>query len=393
MPPDIAPDGGAALLAWFTTMRADHPVWCDAGGAYHVFRHADVHRVLTDTVSFSSNLMALSGDDAPPGTLLLTDPPEHALLRRLVSQAFTHKVIGGLATRITDVTTTLLDEIDGDEFDLVAALAYPLPIIVIAELLGVPAADRDLFRDWADKLNSARPGDEDDARGVEEAIAGLDDYLGRECRARRATPTRDLIGQLVGADVDGRRLTDEEVVNFSALLLLAGHVTTTMLLGNALLCLRQNPSAATRLRADPTLVAAAVEETLRLRPPFPKVERVSTADVEVAGTVIPAGRAVSVWVHSGNHDERQFDRPAEFDLDRGSGRHVAFGHGIHFCLGAPLARLEGEIALRLLFERFDVLSIKPDTPAPYYESGIFGVKRLVLTGHRAAVDAGTAPQR
>lgn len=392
MPPDIAPDGGRALLDWFGTMRADHPVWCDGQGGYHVFRHQDVHRVLTDPVSFSSNLMALAGDEAPPGTLLLTDPPEHGMLRRLVSQAFTHKVISGLAPRITEVTSALLDDIQGAdtvEFDLVEALAYPLPIIVIAELLGVPAADRDLFRDWADKLNSARPGDEDDARGIEEAIAGLDDYLGRECRSRRTTPTPDLIGQLVGTDVDGRRLTDEEVVNFSALLLLAGHVTTTMLLGSVMLCLRESPAAEAALRADLSLVPAAIEETLRLRPPFPKVERVTTVDVEVAGTVIPAGRAVSVWVLSGNHDDRQFDRPTEFDPHRPTARHVAFGHGIHFCLGAPLARLEGEIALRMLLARFDDLAIRPDIPAPYYESGIFGVKRLVLSGRRAR----TAAQR
>jgi cytochrome P450 len=378
-PPEIRLDGGRSLVAWLARMRAEHPVWQDARGHYHVFRHDDVHRVLGDPATFSSDTLRLAGGrDVPAGTLLLLDPPEHGTLRRLISQAFTHRMISGLAGRVAAVTDELFAGLTGDSFDLVDALAYPLPVIVIAELLGVPAADRELFRGWADVLMSSRPDDPESMQAVSRAVQGVDAYLRRQTLERRARPTADLIGRLVAAEVDGARLTDEEVVNFSALLLMAGHVTTTLLLGSTLLCLDGAPEAAAELRADRSLIPAAIEEVLRLRPPFVKVERSTTREAEVAGVVIPADRAVSVWLLSANHDESAFPDPQRFDIHRRPNRHTAFGHGIHYCLGAPLARLEGEIALNALFDRFAELTIDPAEPAPYYESGVYGVKRLRL---------------
>ncbi|TCO59911.1 cytochrome P450 [Actinocrispum wychmicini] len=376
-PPEIMVDGGRSLLAWLAGMRADSPVWEDENGHFHVFRFDDVHQVIADPVAFSSDTLRLAGqDETPPGTLLLLDPPLHGKLRKLVSLVFTHKMITELEPRIGEVTAELLDRIDTDDFDLVDTLAYPLPVIVIAELLGVPPADQELFRDWADVLMSSRPDDEASMKLVCEAVHGVDTYLRDQARARRSNPTDDLIGRLVAAEVDGDRLTEEEIVNFSALLLMAGHVTTTMLLGNTMLCLDANPDAAAQLRADPRLIPKVIEEVLRVRPPFVKVERATTRDVEVGGTVIPADRAVSLWLLSANYDERRFPEPDRFDIHRKPNKHTAFGHGIHFCLGAPLARMEGEIALTALFERFSELSVDPSAPAPYYESGIFGVKQL-----------------
>jgi cytochrome P450 len=381
--PEIAPDGGASLLTWLEKMRADTPVWRDDAGAWHVFRSADVRRVSTDAQLFSSDTTRLTspGDQAPPGTLLVIDPPEHRKLRRLVSQAFTPKVVADLEPRITELTRELLAEVkpDATEFDLVDVLAYPLPVIVIAELLGVPATDRALFRGWAEALMALQVDDPSTGEKLAIAIEEMEAYLNAQIADRRAQPRDDLLTRLVESSIDGERLTDEEVGNFTALLLLAGHVTTTMLLGNVLLCLEDAPGVYERVRAEPSLVEPLLEEVLRLRPPFPRVVRVTTADVEVAGTVIPADSIVWAWVVSANYDEREFAGPARFDLTRKAGAHAAFGHGIHFCLGAPLARLEGRIALELLFERFEHLRIAPGADVPFHAGGVFGVQQLPVT--------------
>jgi cytochrome P450 len=380
LPPEIAPDGGRSLLTWFERMRAENPVWQDETGAWHVFRFADVHTVSTDSARFSSDATRLDPDGGPPppGTLLVIDPPAHRMLRRLVSQAFTPRMVAGLEPRIVEVTAELLDAVDGPEFDLIDALAYPLPVIVIAELLGVPTADRELFRRWADRLMSLHVDDPTTGEQVWETIQEMDAYLLAQTLDRRAHPRDDLISQLVLAEVDGTRLTDEEVINFTALLLLAGHVTTTMLLGNALLCLDENPAVLRAAAADPSLVPAVLEEVLRLRPPFPRVARVTTEDVEVAGTVIPASSMVWPWVLSANRDERQFTAPNRFEVGR-SNPHAAFGHGVHYCLGAPLARLEGRIALTMLLARFAEPRLTPGRAVPFHAGGVFGVRQLSLT--------------
>lgn len=385
--PPLLTDGGAAMLHWLADKRATEPLWIDGFGGHHVFRFDDVQRVLSDPAIFSSDFSRVLPSMAKRAKGMLTqiDPPMHRTLRRLVSTAFTPKMVAGLHSRIAQITEELLAAVPGDDFDLVEHLAYPLPVTVIAEMLGIPAADRNLFRGWADKLLSLQVDDPTDpnlSAIIEDARKDMDVYLLEQCRHRRDHPTDDLISKLVMAEIDGERLGDEELVNFSSLLLLAGHITTTTLLGNAMLCLRDNPAAAGELRADRSLMPAAVEEVLRMRTPFTRTGRVTTTEVEVAGAVLPANTMLMPNLLSANHDERHFPNPDHFDLHRDPNPQIGFGHGIHFCLGAPLARLEGRIALNLLLDAFRDLTVIDDS-VDFYPENIFGVRALRMTARRA----------
>ncbi|WP_279578963.1 cytochrome P450 [Fodinicola feengrottensis] len=284
------------------------------------------------------------------------------------------------------MTNELLDDIDGTGVDLVESLAYPLPVIVIAEMLGVPASDRGLFRKWADDLLTSQNMDFNDPKFVEEAkekVRDLDAYLLEHIVARRKQGRDDLLSKLVEAEIDGEGLDDGEITNFSRLLLVAGHITTTMLLGNAMLCFHDNPEAAADVRANPTLLPSAVEEILRVRSPFLFSARITAVDTELAGTPIPANKMVAPWLLSANHDERQFPDPERFDPHRDPNRQSGFGHGIHFCLGAPLARLEARVALAALLNRFSDIEIADPAAVVYRESpGMYGVKVLPLEVRR-----------
>ena len=372
----------AALLAWLATMRDEHPVWRDRYGMWHVFRHDDVEAILRDPPTFSSDTARLVPAAAPVrrGMLTQIDPPEHRALRRLVSATFTPRMVAGLEPRIRSLTGRLLDDA-GARFDLVDALAFPLPVIVIAELLGLPADDRPLFRTWADGLFNMQVGDPNDPElgpQVAAAMSEITDYFLRACRARRAEPRDDLISALVTTDVEGRVLDDEEAANFSMLLLLAGHITTTVLLGNAVRTFDENPGVWAELRADPALIAGAVEEVLRLRSPFVQVGRATVRAVEVGGVEIPADALVLPWLLSANRDPAAHREPDRFDLRRGlgGGAQLAFGHGVHFCLGAPLARLEGRVALEELTSRFHGLSVDRSVPVRHFPRGILGTREL-----------------
>ncbi|MGH3773226.1 MAG: cytochrome P450 [Pseudonocardiaceae bacterium] len=380
--PLIAENGGATLLSWLREMREENPVWRDAYGVWHVFRYADVARVTSDPQVFSSD----TGRVVPAvrklsvGNMLTTDPPRHQQLRQLISAAFSPKVITGLAGRIAELTRELLDATgDTAEFDLVATLAYPLPVTVIAELLGLPAADRELFRTWADKLlnlDAIDPHDPELERTVDEASEELLTYLREHCADRRAHPRGDLISKLVTAEVDGQRLTDEEVVNFSVLLLLAGHVTTTALLVNIMLCVDEHPQVWGELHADRSLVEATIEEVLRYRSPATQVARVTMAETELGGQTIPADAIVSPWLLSANRDEREFPDPDRFDIHRCSRHHAAFGHGIHFCIGQLLARVEARIAVGVLLERYAQIRVRTGMPLEYFPQGFFAPQNL-----------------
>ena len=276
-------------------------------------------------------------------------------------------MVAGLEPRIAELTTELLDQA-GERFDLIDALAYPLPVIVIAELLGIPTSDQALFRTWADVLLSQEV-DPDQALGEagERAVAAvaptmreMNAYFLDHIRSRRADPGSDLTSKLVQAEVDGERLADEEIVGFVGLLLIAGHITTTATLGNSVVSFQDNPDAAAEVRADPTLLPAAIEEVLRVRTPFPRLARLTKVDTEVGGVPIPAGQIVLPWLAAANRDERVFAEPDRFDIHRRPNPHLTFGHGIHFCLGAPLARLEARVALRLLLERYRDIEVAGD---------------------------------
>lgn len=378
----------AALLVWLATMRDEQPVWRDRYGMWHVFRHSDVEAILRDPATFSSDTARLVPAAAPVrrGMLTQIDPPEHRALRRLVSATFTPRTVAGLEPRIRSLTGELLDGA-GERFDLVDALAFPLPVIVIAELLGLPAEDRPLFRSWADGLFNMQVGDPSDpevGEMVAAAMSEIIDYCQEACRARRAAPRDDLISALVTTEVDGRILDDEEAANFSMLLLLAGHVTTTVLLGNAVRTFDENPGVWDELRADPARIPGAIEEVLRLRSPFMQVGRSTWRAVEVGGVELPADALVLPWLLSANRDPRAHHAPDTFDLRRGlgGGAQLAFGHGVHFCLGAPLARLEGRVALEELTARYRRLDVDHTVAVRHFPQGVLGTRELPVSAAR-----------
>ena len=388
-PADLAPttDDEPVLLDWLRTMREQHPVWQDRYGIWHVFRHADVEAITRDPATFSSDTSRLVPAAAPTrrGMLTQIDPPEHRALRHLVSAAFTPRTVAALEPRIRAVSGELLDAV-GERFDLVDALAFPLPVIVIAELLGLPTGDRELFRTWADGLFSMQvddPSDPELGPQIAAAMADITAYLAEHCRDRRADPRDDLISALITAEADGRRLDDEEAANFSMLLLLAGHITTTLLLGNAVRTLDEHPGVWDELRSDPSLIPGAVEEVLRYRSPLTQVGRSTLHPAEVSGVTIPADALVLPWLLSANRDSRAHAEPDRFDIRRGlgGGAQLAFGHGVHFCLGAPLARLEARVALEELTTRYRALPVDHDAVARagglrHYHRGILGTRNL-----------------
>jgi len=376
---------------WLRGEQPPEPVRFDAeSGVWHVYGYPEAQHLLADTATFSSNTGRLvpEADEFTAGSLTQLDPPRHTKLRKLVNQAFTPRVVAGLEPRITTIATELLEAVDGDRMDLVADFAYPLPVTVIAELLGVPSSDRDLFHRWVDEMFSRSSefsmherteSEEQELQDSLRQMREMSAYLAEHAARRRREPRQDLLTRLVEAEVDGARLTDQEVVNFADLLLIAGHITTTMLVGNTVLCLDAHPPERARVQEDRTLVPAAIEESLRVLTPFPVLGRVTAAETELGGRRIGADQLVMVWIAAANRDPRQFARPHDFDLDRDPNPHLAFGRGIHFCVGAPLARLEGRVATNLLLDRYPRLRCDPDDPPVFLPTpNITGTQRLPL---------------
>jgi cytochrome P450 len=361
------------FLTWLEDSRARGQVHFDEKAqCWQVLGHPETSAILSDPAVFSSDLTALQPkqDDLElfqRGNFVQMDPPQHRKLRTLVSQAFTPRVVAGLEPRIAELTTQLLDQV-GERFDLIDALAYPLPVVVIAELLGIPPSDRGLFREWADVLlgqevdpdQAVAEVSEQAVKAVAPTMRQMNAYFLDYIKSRRANPGTDLTSKLVQAEVDGERLADEEIVGFVGLLLIAGHITTTATLGNSLVSFQDNPEAAAQVRADPMLLPAAIEEVLRVRTPFPRLGRIAKVDTEVGGVRIPAGQIVVPWLAAANRDERVFTDPDRFDIHRKPNPHLSFGHGIHFCLGAPLARLEARVAMRLLLQRYRSIAVASD---------------------------------
>jgi cytochrome P450 len=373
-------------LAWYRRMRDAEPVWRDPKtGLWSLFRYEDVAAALADHRTFSSDFGRVMPEERElmEGAITAMDPPRHNRLRSLVSQAFTPRAIAALEGRIAGLTEELLDQAGArTRLELVSDLAYPLPVIVIAELLGVPAEDRPKFKEWADAMFSRDNVDPHDKQAMERSKADLNrfrDYLRGHVDRRRAEPRADLLTDLTRAEIDGQRLTDDEIVTFGTILLIAGHVTTTALLGNAVRCLHEHPEVQDALRADAERLPSAIEEVLRFRSPFAVTSRVTTTEVRLGDVVIPPEQMVSVWLQSANRDERQFADPDRFVMDRQPNPHLAFGKGIHFCLGAPLARLESRVALGILLRRYARLGVDPDQPLePFENPGFNAVKALHL---------------
>ena len=299
--------------------------------------------------------------ELPAADLLTLDPPDHTRLRRLVSGAFTPRASAGLEPWIRDNTARLLAAVDGSAgFDLIDALAFPLPIAVICHLLGVPAEDQAQFRAWGhDVAASLDPQTAATAQAQTRAAElALTRYLQDLVRERRANPDDSILSALIAAEEEGERLSSGEVMSTALLLLIAGFETTVNLIGNGTVALLGTSGSWQRLRQDPALIPAAVEEMLRYDSPVQLTSRIATEDVEVGGSVIAAGRAVVVSIGGANRDPGVFEQPGEFRIDRPDpGRHLSFSLGIHHCLGASLARLEGRIAIEELTRRYPALEL------------------------------------
>ena len=376
---------------WLREGDPPEPVRFDEdAGVWNVCGYRETQCVLADTTTYSSHTARLipEAEEFSAGSLTQLDPPRHTKLRKLVNQAFTPRVVAGLEPRIRSIATDLLDAAPPDRLDLVADFAYPLPVIVIAELLGVPSTDRERIHRWVDGMFSASsdfsmrgrtPAQELEMRESLRYAEEMGAYIGEHAARRRRDPRDDLLTRLVHAEVDGVGLTDREVVNFANLLLIAGHITTTMLVGNTVLCLDANTVERARVEADRSRVPAAIEESLRLLTPFSALARVTETATELGGRTIGADQLVMLWIGAANRDPRQFPRPHAFELDRDPNPHLAFGRGTHFCLGAPLARLEGRVAINLLLDRYPHLRCDPaDPPAFFSTPRMTGTTRLPL---------------
>jgi cytochrome P450 len=343
-----------------------------------VFRYADVHRVLLDTSTFSSQRAFKpdgSVDTIAGGGILGMDPPRHQQIRALASQAFTPRMVALLEPRILSLTQILLDQVEGTgEMDVVDDLAFPLPILVIAELLGVPSADRELFRQW-----SANTVGTDYALRLTTGKQ-MAQYFQALLERRRHDPREDLMSAFLSAEVDGEQLPDQDIVGTCMLLLVAGHETTTGLLSNAVVCLDEHPLARQEVMQHPDLLPQTIEEVLRYRAIVHTIPRVATVETLLGDQQVQEGDLVLPLFAAANLDEAQFPNANHFDIHRTPNRHLGFGYGIHFCLGAPLARLETRIALRLLLERFPQIQRRRDIPLELKPNpAIYGLKHVPVT--------------
>jgi len=353
-------------------MPGGHPAWLVTGYAEARAALADP-RLRKSTPGWQPDPDSVYG--ALDGHMLNRDPPDHERLRRLVNQAFTVRHVERLRPRITAITAELLEVMSAQrEVDLLASFAFPLPITVICELLGIPVADRDDFRKWSASIISDAVSPE-----VFHADAtAMVRYFRALLAANRRRPGDDLLSALVTTRDEGDRLQENELVSMAFLLMLAGHETTVNLIASGMLALLLNPAELDRLRADPALIGGAVEELLRYVSPVNHATyRVTAEPVEIGGTCIGAGEVVVVGLSSADRDPCRYADPERLDLGRDSSGHLAFGHGIHYCLGAPLARLEAQIAFTALLDRFgsmrlavpaDSLRWRPSTLIPGLEA-------------------------
>jgi len=381
---------------FYRRLREEDPIhrtW--AGDGWVLSRHADVEAVLADR-SFSSDerhlrrwerrmrRRRLNGLPDPyeegRASLLRMDPPDHTRLRSLVSKAFTPRAVHRMRPRVERIAHELLAPLSGRErTELVADFAAPLPVIVIAEMLGIPGEDRERFRSWSDEVvRVLGESTLEDERAAETALGELGGYFAEICDRRRAEPRDDLLSALVAAEEAGDRLSQKELFGILVLLLVAGNETTTKLVGNAVVALLRSPDQLAILTREPKRIAGAVDELLRYDGPVQLTTRIVREDRDFRGVRLRRGQQLVLLLAAANRDPERFDEPDRLDVLRPNVRHLAFGQGAHFCLGAGLARLEAEIALTALLTRFPGLAFPDEPPAWGRNPVLRGPARLPL---------------
>jgi cytochrome P450 len=378
----------------YRRLREEDPVhWDPYLHAWVVTRYEDVvtvlHRFKASRTPTPERLAAIGLSEIRPIAelmvlqMLFLDPPEHGRVRRLASVAFTPRRVERLRDHIRGIAQTLTEQLD-DRFELMSELANPLPAIVTAEMLGVPVADHPKLKGWsqdfAEMLGNFQhnPGRAD---RVLASVAEMVAYFRAAVRRQAAEPTDGLINALALAEVDGDRLSEEEVIANVIVTMVGGQETTTNLIGNGLLTLLRKPDQLELLRARPELMESAIEELLRYESPSQQTARIAPQDAVLGGKEIPAGDAVIAVMAAGNRDPERFPDPDRLMLERPDNRHLAFGWAAHFCFGAPLARIEGQIAFATLLERFPRLALAPDAPINWRPNlGLRGLTELHVTG-------------
>lgn len=364
----------------YARLREQDPVhWSDSQGGWLLTRFADVLDTIRDPGRFSSQgrfsavLEPLPDDERTRFDplerhfavgLLGSDPPDHTRLRGLINRAFTPRVVEALRPRVQALVDELLDAVQGQgQMDAIADVAYPLPATVIAELLGVPVEHRDRFKVWSDGILSFQGTGRATVETLDRAqrdLLELRAFLTELLDHRRRAPSDDLLGRMVEAEAEGDRLSSAELLTTCVTLLTAGHETTTNLIGNGLFTLLRHPDALADLRADPGLMPTAIEEILRYESPLQRNPRRVAEDLELGGHRLKRGDFVLQVLSAANRDPGQFPDPDRFDSRRRPNRHLAFGVGIHFCLGAPLARIEGPVVIGTMLRRMPDLRLATD---------------------------------
>jgi pimeloyl-[acyl-carrier protein] synthase len=368
----MRPEFRADPYPGYAFLRSTDPVFSPFPGIHVLSRYANVAAVLRDermssdfrkSVGFEAFVQSMGGsltqEEFTPSMLFL-DPPDHSRLRALVNKAFTAREVEKLRPRVGAIVDELLEaRADPGSMDVIADLAYPLPVTVICEFLGVPPRDQGRFRAWsADLVHTLDPVvPPETVRRAEEASLAFRAYFRDLIGERRQTPRDDLLSRLIAAEEEGDKLSEEELLSTCVLLLVAGHETTVNLIGNGVLALLRNPGELARLREDPALIRSAVEELLRYDSPIQLNSRTALEDLQVDGRLVKKGEQTINLLGAANRDPEQFTEPDRLDLGRQDNRHLSFSAGMHFCLGAPLARLEGQLAIGGLVARFPALDL------------------------------------